>query len=92
MLVCDDEHDELDKIGSRDLFTVDFIRDLKRSHEERILHVTEFGEDRRTTILRMVGRLRGNAIEVGRDAATSESVLLSPLTRSFSRRLLVAAL
>jgi hypothetical protein len=70
VLVCDDEHDELDKIGSRNLFTVDFIRELKRCHEERIRHVTEFGEDRRTTILRMVGRLRGNAIEVGRDAAT----------------------
>ena len=45
VLVCDDEHDELDKPGSRDLFSVEFIRDLKRRHEERIHHVTGFGED-----------------------------------------------
>lgn len=69
VLVCDDEHDELDKLGSRDMFSVDFIRDLKRRHEERVLHVTGFAEDRRTTILRVVGNLRGNAVEITRDTA-----------------------
>jgi hypothetical protein len=69
ILVCDDEHDELDRNGSRDQFTVDFIRDLKRRHEDRIRHVTGFAEDQHTTILRVVGDLRGNAVEVSRDAA-----------------------
>jgi hypothetical protein len=69
LLVCDDEHDEFDKAGARDLFSVDLLRQLKKSHEERIHHVTGFAEDRRTTILRMIGNLRGKAVEVHRDAA-----------------------
>ncbi|WP_143861551.1 SAVED domain-containing protein [Nocardia amikacinitolerans] len=71
MLLCDDEHSELDKLGSRDAFTPEFLRQLKYKHEERVRHVTGFGEYDRTTPIRMVGMLRGRAVDVGRDAVAT---------------------
>lgn len=71
VLVCDDEHDELDKKATRDLFSVDWLRQLKRAHEERIRHVTGFAENRSTVVLRMIGRLKGNAVEVEQEAAAT---------------------
>lgn len=67
-LVCEDEHEELDKRGTRDLFGVEFLREIKRAHEARIHHVTSFAEDRSSVVLRVVGRLHGTAVEVSRDA------------------------
>jgi hypothetical protein len=71
LLVCDDEHDEIDKRGSSDLFSVELLRQLKREHEERIFHVTGFAPDRRTIPIRMIGHLRGNAVEIDRNTATA---------------------
>ena len=69
VLICDDEHDELDKKSSRTFFTVEWIKELKRTHEERIRHVTSFAPDRTTVVLRMIGRLTGSAVEVDQDTA-----------------------
>ena len=71
VLVCDDEHDELDKKATRDLFSVDWLRELKRAHEERVRHVTGFSENQSTVVLRMIGRLKGNAVEVDQEAAAA---------------------
>ena len=71
ILLCDDEHDEIDRSGSREKFSVDFLRQLKREHEERIQHVTDLAADRRSTVLRMVGMLRGDAVEVDRDMVST---------------------
>jgi hypothetical protein len=71
ILVCEDEHTELDKNTTQELFGVDFLRRLKQEHEERILHVTGFAEDRSTVVIRMVGQLRGNAVEVDRNAVAA---------------------
>ena len=71
MLVCDDEHDELDKVGSRDAFTPAFLRAMKQRHEDRIHLATGFADYQRTTPLRLIGRLRGNPVEVSRDAAAT---------------------
>jgi hypothetical protein len=71
MLVCEDEHRELDKMATRDLFSVTTLRDRKRRHEERIRHLTSFTENQFTVVLRMIGRLRGSAVEVDRDAAAA---------------------
>lgn len=69
LLMCDDEHDEIDKPGSRDAFSVELLQQMKRRHEERIFHVTGLAEDQRTTPLRMVGMLYGKSVEVDRDSA-----------------------
>lgn len=71
MLICDDEHSEIDKWGSRDAFTVEFLRELKRKHEDRVFLATSFGEHNRTTPLRMVGWLRGSPVDVGREAVAT---------------------
>jgi hypothetical protein len=68
ILMCDDEHSEIDKIGSRDAFTVPFLRELKRKHEDRVRLATSFGEYQRTTPIRMLGTLRGKPVDVGREA------------------------
>lgn len=64
VLICDDEHDELDKTATRDFFSVELIKEFKRVHEERIRHVTAFSPDQTTVVLRMIGRLHGSAVEV----------------------------
>lgn len=61
VLLCDDEHDELDKTATRDFFSVELIKEFKRVHEERIRHVTAFSPDQTTVVLRMIGRLHGSA-------------------------------
>jgi hypothetical protein len=71
VLVCEDEHVEIDKRGTRDLFAVDLLKNMKRAHEGRIRHVTSFAEDRSTVVLRVIGQLRGASVEVGTDAIAS---------------------
>lgn len=71
MLVCADEHDEIDASGTLDVFTVERLRALKRAHEDRIKHVTGLGDDRATTVLRMVGRVRGQEVELTRQTAAT---------------------
>jgi hypothetical protein len=74
MLVCDDEHDEIDKQRVRDLFSVNLLRNMKAKHESRIKHVTGLGPDRGTVIIRMIGNLRGNAVQLDRSSA-AEAVI-----------------
>lgn len=74
MLVCDDEHDEIDKQRVRDLFPVNLLRNMKAAHESRIKHVTGLGPDRGTAIVRMIGNLRGNAVHLDRPSA-AEAVI-----------------
>jgi hypothetical protein len=71
ILMCDDEHDEIDKIGSGDAFTVAFLRALKQRQEDRILHATGFAEYQRTTPIRLLGSLRGRPVEVNRAAVAT---------------------
>ncbi|MEU1484480.1 HNH endonuclease [Streptomyces sp. NPDC005752] len=71
MLVCADEHDEIDASGTLDVFTVERLRALKRAHEDRIKHVTGLADDRATTVLRMVGRVRGQEVELTRQTAAT---------------------
>jgi SMODS-associated and fused to various effectors sensor domain len=71
ILICDDEHSEIDKIGSRGAFTAAFLQELKRKHEDRVRLATGFGEYQRTTPIRMLGSLRGRPVDVGRDAVAT---------------------
>ncbi len=83
MLVCDDEHDEIDKQRVRDLFPVDLLRNMKAAHESRIKHVTGLGPDRGTAIIRMIGNLRGSAVQLDRPSA-AEAVIANGRFPQFS--------
>ncbi|MEU1144422.1 SAVED domain-containing protein [Streptomyces sp. NPDC005863] len=71
MLLCADQHDEVDAAGGLDLFTVEKLRRVKQEHEDRIRHVTGLGSDRATTVVRMVGSVHGNQVELSRQTAAA---------------------
>jgi SMODS-associated and fused to various effectors sensor domain len=70
MLICADDHDEIDNKDVVDLFQPDKLRKLKQEHESRIFHVTGLAGERRTTIIRMVGNIGDNPVELRREIAT----------------------
>ncbi|WP_313896322.1 SAVED domain-containing protein [Streptomyces sp. YIM 98790] len=74
MLLCADQHSEIDAAGGLDLFTVEKLRRVKQDHEDRIRHVTGLGPDRATTVLRMVGPVHGNEVELSRQTAATAVV------------------
>jgi hypothetical protein len=74
MLLCGDEHHEIDAAATLDIFAVERLRDLKQRHEDRIHHVTGLGEDRSTTVIRMIAPVRGRQVELTR-ATTAATVL-----------------
>lgn len=71
MLLCADQHSEVDAVGGLDLFTVEKLRRVKQEHEDRIRHVTGLGSDRATTVVRMVGSVHGNQVELSRQTAAT---------------------
>lgn len=71
MLLCADEHDEVDDRDALDIFTVDKLRSLKQAHEDRIRYVTGLAEDRNTTVLRLVAQVRNNEVELSRETIAS---------------------
>jgi len=71
MLICGDEHDEVDDRAVIDLMSVEKLRELKQRHENRIRYVTGLAEDRRTTVLRMLAPIQGQAVELTRDTAAT---------------------
>ena len=74
LLVCDSEHDEIDKRGLRELFSVGLLRRWKSDHEERIRHATEIAHGRTSVVLRMVAMLHGDPVSL--DARHAASVVL----------------
>ncbi|MEV5902347.1 SAVED domain-containing protein [Streptomyces sp. NPDC052127] len=76
ILACGECHAEIDDPATLDMFTVEKLLETKRNHEERIKHVTGLGRDRRTVILRMIGQLRGNPLELAQRTAV-EAVIAS---------------
>jgi hypothetical protein len=71
MLVCGDDHHEIDDPATLDVFTVELLRDLKRRHEDRIHHVTAMAEDHSTTVIRMLAPVRGREVELTRQTAAT---------------------
>lgn len=76
MLLCAGEHDEIDRAGSVDVLTVERLRKIKNEHEAWVYRMTGLERNRGTAVLRMVGSIRGNAVELSRPAA-SDAVLRS---------------
>ena len=69
MLVCASEHDEIDRAGALDVLTVGKLKQIKQEHEDRIRHITGLDKNRRTVVLRVMGRIRGNEVELTRQTA-----------------------
>ncbi len=74
VLLCREQHKLVD--SQVDLFTVDELRRLKRAHEDRVRRVTEIGGNQQTTVLRVVGNVRGATASVDR-GLVAEAVVAS---------------
>ncbi len=71
LLVCSSCHTEIDKAVVAELMTVEELLGRKRAHEDEIRHQTGLSTDRRSTVLRMHGFVRGAAMDLTRDTAAT---------------------
>ncbi len=71
LLACSSCHTEIDKALVAKLMTVAELRRRKAQHEDEIHHLTGMTSDRRSTVLRVQGWVRGAAMELGRDTAAA---------------------
>ncbi|MGP3635939.1 SAVED domain-containing protein [Streptomyces sp. 24-1644] len=71
MLLCAQQHMEIDAKAALDVFTVEWLRGVKQEHEDRVRHLTALGPERATTVMRMVGPVHGNAVELSRETAAN---------------------
>ena len=69
LLACSNCHTEIDKAVVAKFMTVEMLRELKRAHEDQIRHQTGLTADRRTTVLRVFGTVRGAEMALSRDEA-----------------------
>lgn len=76
MLLCAGEHDEIDRKGALDVLTVERLRKIKHDHEDWVRRMTGLDRNRGTVVLRMIGEVRGNAVELSKPAA-SDAILRS---------------
>ncbi|MDP9460885.1 MAG: SAVED domain-containing protein [Actinomycetota bacterium] len=71
MLVCAGEHQEIDRQGAVELFTVEDLRSRKARNEDWIRHVTGLSPEDTTAVVRLLGDVRGNAVELDRATAAA---------------------
>ncbi|PWK89498.1 hypothetical protein C8D88_102772 [Lentzea atacamensis] len=64
MLLCHDQHKVIDDKSLWDTYDTETLRSMKRKHEQRIRRVTALKEERKTTVLRVVGNLHGRPVEL----------------------------
>lgn len=70
LLLCPGEHREIDRTGAVEIMDIERLQRLKRDHEEWIKRVVSLDRSRGTAVLRMVGRVRGRAVEISRPTAS----------------------
>lgn len=83
VLLCASCHAEIDKLVQVEELTVDKVREIKQSHEAFIRHVTGLDPARRTVVVRVLGRVRGTAIELGAETAAAAVLTCSDRYPSF---------
>jgi len=72
ILLCPNDHRGADKRRLEDaLFAEEYLVDLKAQHEGFVEHATSLRDARPTTVLRLVGGVRGAAGNVSREEAAS---------------------
>lgn len=74
ILLCPDDHTEIDKRLAARLITVEWLTEQKRKHEAWIRQVTGLDPKRTTTVLRLIADLRGRSVELDRVTATAAVV------------------
>lgn len=74
MLVCAGEHMEIDRNGVTDLMTVERLRKIKVDHEAWVRRVTGLEKARGTAVVRVIGDVRGSAVELSK-ASCAEAVI-----------------
>lgn len=69
MLLCYDQHRVIDDKSLWEVFDKNTLHDIKRRHEQRIQQLTALAVDDQTTVLRVIGMIRGACV-----SATSQTV------------------
>jgi hypothetical protein len=64
MLLCYDQHKVIDEKSLWAMYDTDTLRSMKRSHESRVRELTAMGHDRSTTVLRVVGSIHDQAVDL----------------------------
>jgi hypothetical protein len=67
LLLCEKHHKLIDHKIKQSEYSVDDLLKIKHAHEDRIKYLTSMGPDQQTTILRVVGDIRGRAVELSRE-------------------------
>jgi len=62
MLLCYDQHRVIDSPSMWDVFDADTLRSMKRRHEQRIKQLTAIADEDKTTVLRVIGAIRGASV------------------------------
>ncbi|MFN6547395.1 SAVED domain-containing protein [Mycolicibacterium nivoides] len=62
MLLCYDQHRVIDNRSLWDVYDVKTLRTMKRRHEHRVRQLTDLVEDDKTTVLRIIGSIRGASV------------------------------
>ena len=62
MLLCYDQHRVIDNRSMWDVFDADMLRSMKRRHEQRIMQLTAIADEDKTTVLRVIGAIRGASV------------------------------
>jgi hypothetical protein len=69
LLLCSVCHISIDDKINRGVYGVADLQELKRRHEDRIRYLTSLGEDAETVVLRVIGDIRGAAVELSEQHA-----------------------
>ena len=71
MFVCESNHAEIDKSGSRDMFPIDWLRQRKADHIARINFLTGLNPQHPTVVLRLLAKVRDDLVEVDQTAVAN---------------------
>jgi hypothetical protein len=74
MLLCARDHQTIDKAIEDGDFTVELLRELKQEREAHIKHVTGIPQSHHTCIVRLVGRIRSNTVQITRSECNSATL------------------
>jgi len=71
MLLCNDQHKVIDDAALWSPYTVERLRALKTEHEAEIRNLTGLWSRNRSTVVQLVGQIRGRSVDLSADAVVS---------------------